>query len=211
TCVWPILVLPGLGRIWSACKARSPQRIRRQSVFLGADAAQGFLGRRLLYNHWDFELVTPGNLERECLEEVCNYEEAREVFENDVATAEYWGGTHRAVEGSRGPGRLKRGRGLGCHRGDIPLVDLLGSGVCPHNPPVVPLQRPCALNRRAPDLPPWRPQAAGPLGCLYEEALEASGVHDPPPALPGGGHSLSVCPSGGGAGSQDSWFIPLAV
>uniref|UniRef100_A0A8C4WNX7 Gla domain-containing protein n=1 Tax=Gopherus evgoodei TaxID=1825980 RepID=A0A8C4WNX7_9SAUR len=78
---------------------------------------RGFLGRRLLYNHWDFELVTPGNLERECWEEVCNYEEAREVFENDVATAEYWAGTHRAVGGSRRPGRLQRGRGLGCHKG----------------------------------------------------------------------------------------------
>lgn len=35
------------------------------------------------------EEVKPGNLERECIEEVCNYEEAREVYENtDTAVRE---------------------------------------------------------------------------------------------------------------------------
>lgn len=28
-----------------------------------------------------FEEIKPGNLERECVEEICDYEEAREVFE----------------------------------------------------------------------------------------------------------------------------------
>ncbi|KAK7883896.1 hypothetical protein WMY93_027019 [Mugilogobius chulae] len=32
----------------------------------------------------------PGNLERECLEEICNQEEAREVFENNHQTALFW-------------------------------------------------------------------------------------------------------------------------
>lgn len=31
-------------------------------------------------------MVTPGNIERECVEEMCSYEEAREVFEDDVKT-----------------------------------------------------------------------------------------------------------------------------
>ncbi|MBN3270866.1 TMG4 protein, partial [Polyodon spathula] len=49
-------------------------------------AAVSFLGRSLLYNSWDFEAIVPDNLERECLEEVCTYEEARECFEDDKAT-----------------------------------------------------------------------------------------------------------------------------
>lgn len=52
------------------------------AVFVEEGEANSFLGRRLLYNRFDFEMFVPGNLERECYEEVCNYEEAREVFEN---------------------------------------------------------------------------------------------------------------------------------
>uniref|UniRef100_A0A3P9AM71 Gla domain-containing protein n=1 Tax=Esox lucius TaxID=8010 RepID=A0A3P9AM71_ESOLU len=53
-----------------------------KEVFMGEETANAFLGRRLLANRFDFEMFTPGNLERECFEEVCNYEEAREFFEN---------------------------------------------------------------------------------------------------------------------------------
>lgn len=55
-------------------------------MFLEEKAAGSFLSRTLLYNSWDLELVVPGNLERECLEEMCSYEEAREVFEDDTQT-----------------------------------------------------------------------------------------------------------------------------
>lgn len=55
-------------------------------VVVGKRSATSFLSRTLLYNSWDFELVVPGNLERECIEEQCNYEEAREVFEDDAKT-----------------------------------------------------------------------------------------------------------------------------
>lgn len=55
-------------------------------VFLDGQSALSFMSRSLLYNHWDFELVVSGDLERECQEEVCNYEEARECFENDDLT-----------------------------------------------------------------------------------------------------------------------------
>lgn len=57
-------------------------------VFVVDQEANTFLGRHLLYNRFDFEIFTPGNLERECLEEICNYEEAREVFENIPDTVE---------------------------------------------------------------------------------------------------------------------------
>uniref|UniRef100_A0A7M4FUY0 Proline rich and Gla domain 4 n=1 Tax=Crocodylus porosus TaxID=8502 RepID=A0A7M4FUY0_CROPO len=33
-----------------------------------------------LGNRFDFEVFTPGDVERECFEELCNYEEAREFF-----------------------------------------------------------------------------------------------------------------------------------
>uniref|UniRef100_A0A663ESZ3 Proline rich and Gla domain 4 n=1 Tax=Aquila chrysaetos chrysaetos TaxID=223781 RepID=A0A663ESZ3_AQUCH len=45
-----------------------------------------FIGRHLLNNRFDFEAFTADNLERECFEELCNYEEAREVFEDPNKT-----------------------------------------------------------------------------------------------------------------------------
>lgn len=57
-------------------------------MFVEEEAASKFLGRHLMFNRFDFEMFTPGNLERECVEEVCNYEEAREVFENIPDTVE---------------------------------------------------------------------------------------------------------------------------
>ncbi|KAJ7313740.1 hypothetical protein JRQ81_005396 [Phrynocephalus forsythii] len=65
------------------------RQAQEDQVFLDDLTAHRFLGRKLLHNHWDFELVVPDNLERECNEEVCNYEEAREVFEDNFKTVEY--------------------------------------------------------------------------------------------------------------------------
>ncbi|XP_051988533.1 transmembrane gamma-carboxyglutamic acid protein 2-like [Xyrauchen texanus] len=59
-------------------------------VFLEEESADMFLSRTLLYNSWDFEAVVPGNLERECYEEICSYEEASEVFEDDKQTSAFW-------------------------------------------------------------------------------------------------------------------------
>uniref|UniRef100_A0A671REE3 Transmembrane gamma-carboxyglutamic acid protein 2-like n=1 Tax=Sinocyclocheilus anshuiensis TaxID=1608454 RepID=A0A671REE3_9TELE len=61
-------------------------------VFLEEKSAGSFLSRKLLYNSWDFELLVPDNLQRECMEEICSYEEAREVFEDDIQTAKFWEG-----------------------------------------------------------------------------------------------------------------------
>lgn len=36
------------------------------------------------------EEMKQGNLERECVEEICDYEEAREVFEDDDKTQQFW-------------------------------------------------------------------------------------------------------------------------
>lgn len=61
------------------CSAGDPVLVNEQS-------ASSFLSRSLLYNSWDFELVVKDNLERECVEEKCSYEEAREVFEDNAKT-----------------------------------------------------------------------------------------------------------------------------
>ncbi|KAM9746111.1 transmembrane gamma-carboxyglutamic acid protein 2 isoform 1-T2 [Menidia menidia] len=59
-------------------------------VVVDEQSAASFLSRSLLYNSWDFELVVKDSLERECIEEMCSYEEAREVFEDDVQTKIFW-------------------------------------------------------------------------------------------------------------------------
>ena len=41
--------------------------------------------RKPLANEGLFSELVEGNMERECIEEKCSYEEAREIFENDVA------------------------------------------------------------------------------------------------------------------------------
>ncbi|KAJ8416253.1 hypothetical protein AAFF_G00382750 [Aldrovandia affinis] len=78
----------------TACTRRILQIINTEDlsneVFVQEEVAKTFLGRHLLFNRFDFELFTPGNLERECNEEVCNYEEAREIFESTPATDEFW-------------------------------------------------------------------------------------------------------------------------
>lgn len=55
-------------------------------VLVDEETASSFLSRSLLYNSWDLELVIPDSLERECIEELCTYEEAREVFEDNTQT-----------------------------------------------------------------------------------------------------------------------------
>ncbi|TNN29701.1 Coagulation factor IX [Liparis tanakae] len=59
-------------------------------VFLSGRAADSVLRRHKRYNSGVFEEVLEGNLVRECLEEACDLEEAREVFEDDQKTMEFW-------------------------------------------------------------------------------------------------------------------------
>ncbi|KAJ8004049.1 hypothetical protein DPEC_G00154760 [Dallia pectoralis] len=65
------------------------------AVFLERNDAHVVLDRFRRANSGYFEELKPGNLERECLEEICNYEEAREVFEDDGQTEVFWLGYHR--------------------------------------------------------------------------------------------------------------------
>uniref|UniRef100_H3CM84 Coagulation factor VII n=2 Tax=Tetraodon nigroviridis TaxID=99883 RepID=H3CM84_TETNG len=60
------------------------------SVFLDADEAHDVLVRTRRYNSGWMEELQKGDLRRECLEEICSYEEAREVFEHTETTDEFW-------------------------------------------------------------------------------------------------------------------------
>ncbi|KAI7811459.1 F10 protein, partial [Triplophysa rosa] len=58
-------------------------------VFLRSHDASQVLIRRRRANSI-FEELKNGNMERECVEERCDYEEAREIFENVEKTNEFW-------------------------------------------------------------------------------------------------------------------------
>ncbi|XP_039210663.1 coagulation factor IX-like [Crotalus tigris] len=60
------------------------------AVFINQQKASSVLHRYRRYNTGHFEEFLQGNLERECLEEKCNFEEAREVFEDDAQTVAFW-------------------------------------------------------------------------------------------------------------------------
>jgi len=55
-------------------------------VFLDGEKADSILWRRRRANTGLFEEFLNGNVERECMEEKCVLEEAREAFENDEKT-----------------------------------------------------------------------------------------------------------------------------
>ncbi|XP_041834350.1 protein Z, vitamin K-dependent plasma glycoprotein b [Melanotaenia boesemani] len=59
-------------------------------VFRGAPGAHTVFLRSKRANQFLVEEILQGNLERECYEELCNYEEAREVFENNEKTVAFW-------------------------------------------------------------------------------------------------------------------------
>ncbi|XP_073677061.1 coagulation factor IXa [Garra rufa] len=60
------------------------------SVFLDGEKADSILRRHRRANTGLFEEFLKGNVERECIEETCVLEEAREAFENDEKTMEFW-------------------------------------------------------------------------------------------------------------------------
>ncbi|XP_041115548.1 coagulation factor X-like [Polyodon spathula] len=59
------------------------------NVFLSQESASQVFRRHKRANSF-FEELKKGNLERECHEEQCSYEEAREVFETEEPTMEFW-------------------------------------------------------------------------------------------------------------------------
>uniref|UniRef100_A0A4X2L7X3 Proline rich and Gla domain 2 n=2 Tax=Vombatus ursinus TaxID=29139 RepID=A0A4X2L7X3_VOMUR len=161
------------------------------AVFLGAPTAQSFLGsgpgpRRFpRANHWDLELLTPGNLERECWEEQCSWEEAQEVFEDRTLTDLFWENYPYNGKGGTGNGRvdvaaLAVGLGAGLL---VLLLAALGTFWYLHKrrqlhqSPGPSPQRAFLVTEDVP-LTPLPPPPGLPT---YEQALAASGVHDAPP------------------------------
>ncbi|XP_034546287.1 coagulation factor IXa [Notolabrus celidotus] len=71
------------------CANRAPAS---GSVFLPGPAADSVLRRHKRYNTGVFEEILEGDMERECVEETCNLEEAREIFEDDEKTMAFWAG-----------------------------------------------------------------------------------------------------------------------
>ncbi|XP_010222420.1 PREDICTED: vitamin K-dependent protein Z [Tinamus guttatus] len=61
-----------------------------QTVFMSGDDANKVIKRHRRANSLLLEEVLQGSLERECLEERCTHEEAREVFENDDMLKMFW-------------------------------------------------------------------------------------------------------------------------
>ncbi|XP_060118895.1 transmembrane gamma-carboxyglutamic acid protein 4 isoform X2 [Heteronotia binoei] len=60
-----------------------------KEVFTSAEQASSFIGQHLLSNVLESEIFNTDNLERECHEELCNYEEAREIFD-DPEKMTFW-------------------------------------------------------------------------------------------------------------------------
>lgn len=63
-----------------------------ETVFVSQTSANAVLSRPRRYNSGHLEELQQANLERECKEEMCTMEEAREWFENDEKTMEFWAG-----------------------------------------------------------------------------------------------------------------------
>uniref|UniRef100_A0A7N4NW28 Uncharacterized protein n=1 Tax=Sarcophilus harrisii TaxID=9305 RepID=A0A7N4NW28_SARHA len=158
------------------------------SVFLGAPRAQNFWGagqdpRRFpRANHWDLELLTPGNLERECVEEPM-------FLGRGEDPADPW----RIRYLSRPP-RLSFPTGHG--RVDVAALTVgLGTGLLVLLLAALGtfwyLQRRRQLARNPGSSPqsaflviedlPLTPLPPPPGLPTYEQALAASGVHDAPP------------------------------
>ncbi|NXD25590.1 FA9 factor, partial [Spelaeornis formosus] len=74
------------------------------TVFIENKEASSVLQRQRRANSNRLEEVIPGNLERECIEEKCSYEEAREVFENEEKTVTQ---TPKSQQSSDRPGFKK--------------------------------------------------------------------------------------------------------
>ncbi|XP_036396299.1 coagulation factor X [Megalops cyprinoides] len=115
-------------------------------VFLQSQDANQVLSRTRRANS-PFEEFRQGNMERECIEERCSQEEAREIFENDERTNEFWNvyydGDSCESQPCLNQGLCKDGIGAYkcfCHPGfqglnceiEIPLLCMNDNGHCHH-------------------------------------------------------------------------------
>ncbi|XP_020649662.2 transmembrane gamma-carboxyglutamic acid protein 2 [Pogona vitticeps] len=165
----------------------SHQQAQEDQVFLDDLTAHRFLGRKLLYNHWDFELVVPDNLERECIEEVCNYEEAREVFEDNFKTEQFWETyPHNGKGGAGTPGVDVAGLVSGLIAALFSLVMFAVVALYCFRYRAKERNRSRTEDSLHPGMPlasfdeAPKPETAPGLPS-YEQAMAAPGVHDAPP------------------------------
>ena len=77
------------------------------AVFLGARNARSVLKRFPRANGF-LEEIRQGTIERECIEEVCSYEEVKEVFENKEKTVSLSRPAPRWVREALTPGSHRR-------------------------------------------------------------------------------------------------------
>ncbi|XP_015276008.1 PREDICTED: vitamin K-dependent protein S [Gekko japonicus] len=75
--------------LFIACLFVAPAVLAEARTFLSQHHASEFLVRKRRSNSF-MEESKKGNLERECIEELCNKEEAREVFENNPETEYFY-------------------------------------------------------------------------------------------------------------------------
>uniref|UniRef100_A0A8C8SWM5 Proline rich and Gla domain 4 n=1 Tax=Pelusios castaneus TaxID=367368 RepID=A0A8C8SWM5_9SAUR len=173
-------------------------------VFTSEKEANFFLGRHLLYNRFDFEAFTPGNLERECNEELCSYEEAREIFEDPDKTMSFW--KEYSIKGPRtktGGEALQKIDVTGLLTGLVAtgvllvIIGLLIYYLCKNRcKPRQPRGRPSSIIFRRHEevslnpLPLRTDESGLPT---YEEAVTLGGKYDaPPPPYPGPAKEFKV-------------------
>ncbi|TNN82256.1 Transmembrane gamma-carboxyglutamic acid protein 2 [Liparis tanakae] len=155
-------------------------------VLLDQRSASGFLSRSLLYNSWDFEVVVADSLQRECIEETCSYEEAREVFEDDAQTESFWTSyiENQAYSPRVDVSGLVAGvvavlvsAGIAVVLGIYCYKNKKKGGARSGHAPV----RLAADGRPAPETVPLAAMLVPPGLPSYNEALHHSGQHDAPP------------------------------
>ncbi|XP_054463568.1 transmembrane gamma-carboxyglutamic acid protein 2 [Anoplopoma fimbria] len=169
-------------------------------VLVDQQSANSFLSRSLLFNSWDFEIVVTGSLERECIEEICSYEEAREVFEDDTQTKLFWSSYANSQDDSLGVDVSGLVAGIVAVLVLAAIATVLGiycyknknkGGPRSGHAPV----RMAADGRPAPETLPLAGILIPPALPSYNEALHHSGQHDaPPPPYSGGAPSEPADP-----------------
>ncbi|XP_077476218.1 transmembrane gamma-carboxyglutamic acid protein 2 [Stigmatopora argus] len=185
--------VPLLTFLQLVCCSFTYQHSSGSSPLVDQQAANSFLSRSLLYNSWDFELVVPDSLERECQEEICSYEEAREVFEDEIQTEIFW---RDYVESHAYAPRVDVS-GL--------VAGILAILVCGVIATVLGFyfyksknkggRRPVQMVQDGRPGPEMVPLATAPGLPSYGEALNRSGMHDaPPPPYSGGAPSEPADP-----------------
>ncbi|XP_059250490.1 vitamin K-dependent protein C isoform X5 [Mustela nigripes] len=83
--MWQLASLLLLVTIWGISGTPVPP----DSVFSSSKSAHQVLRLRKRANSF-LEEIRPGSLERECIEEICDFEEAQEIFQNVDYTLAYW-------------------------------------------------------------------------------------------------------------------------